>query len=387
MARTPAKSNAKPASAAAAPAADDAAPRYSHRYCNARPTLPRQFGPEVNADRAALINTMSDKWVNGTELSYCFFDKASDGENVVLADGSVQFVPWRGAESQKAAVRAGFKAWADLGLGLKFKEVTSRDQALIRIGFMAGNGSWSYVGRAVLDIAADQRTMNFGWNIANDVDTAIHEIGHTLGFEHEHQNPFSGIVWDDEKVFASLARPPNSWSRQKTFFNILRKLDDNQVQGTTWDPDSVMHYPFEAGLIKLPAKYQTQALQPAGGLSARDQNHVKQLYPAQGPVAGFPELKLLESRVLNISAGQQIDLRLLPTRSRNYEIRTFGLSDTVMVLFEEVNGEMKYRGGDDDSGEDRNAYLKLRLSRGKKYVLRLRLYYADRAGETGVMWW
>ena len=54
---------------------------------------------------------------------------------------------------------------------------------------------------------------------------------------------------------------------------------------------------------------------------------------------------------------------------------------------EDVGGELKYLGGGDDSGEDRNAHLKLRMSRGKKYVLRLRLYYADHAGETAVIWW
>jgi hypothetical protein len=148
-----------------------------------------------------------------------------------------------------------------------------------------------------------------------------------------------------------------------------------------------MHYPFKAGLIKEPAQFRTQALQPAGGLSARDKTWAQQLYPAQGPVSGFPELKLLESRPLRIRAGEQLDLRILPKRSRNYEIRTFGSADTVIVLFEDVNGELKYRGGDDDSGEDRNAYLKLRMSRGKRYVLRVRLYYADQAGETAVMWW
>jgi hypothetical protein len=368
----------------AAPA--EAAPKY-HHYCNVRPTIPRQFDPGVSADRAGAINVLADKWVNGTELSYYFFDQPTDGEQVTLADGSVAFVPWAGSGPQKAAVRKAFKAWADLGIGLKFTEVASRDQALVRIAFQAGDGSWSYVGRAILDIAADQRTMNFGWNIANDIDTAIHEIGHTLGFEHEHQNPFSGIVWDEEKVYAALAKPPNSWSRQKTFFNIIRKLDESRVQGTQWDPDSVMHYPFEAGLIKQPVRYQTEPLQPAGGLSARDVTYVKQLYPAQGPVATFPELKLLQSMPLNIVSGQQVDLRLLPTRSRSYEIRTLGQADTVVVLFEEVDGELKYRGGDDDSGEDRNAYLKLRMSRGKQYVLRVRLYYADHAGETAVLWW
>ncbi|MBI3269954.1 MAG: hypothetical protein HYZ53_13090 [Planctomycetes bacterium] len=390
MARQPAPKSdaAKSVDAKAAPAAAaERAPGYTHRYCHARPTLPRRFGPGVSDDRASAIHAVGEKWVNGTVLSYYFFNQPTDGENVVLADGSVQFVSWVGAESQKEVVRGGFKAWADLGIGLKFKEVASRDQALVRIGFMAGDGAWSYVGRAILDQASDQRTMNFGWNLTGDLDTAIHEIGHTLGFEHEHQNPFSGIVWNDENVYAALAKPPNSWSRQKTFFNILRKLPENTVQGTQWDPNSVMHYPFEAGLILEPPQYRTQPLQPAGGLSARDQTYVKQLYPAQGPVAGLPELKLMESRPLNIGAGQQVDLRMLPKRSRNYEIRTFGASDVVIVLFEDVNGEFKYRGGDDDSGEDRNAYLKLRMSRGSKYVLRLRLYYADHAGETAVMWW
>jgi hypothetical protein len=148
-----------------------------------------------------------------------------------------------------------------------------------------------------------------------------------------------------------------------------------------------MHYPFEAGLIKVPVRFQTQPLQPAGGLSAHDKLHVRQLYPAQDPVATFPELTLMQSRPLSIAAGGQVDLRLSPPRSRLYEIRTFGVSDMVMVLFEDVDGEMKYLGGDDDSGEDRNAHMKLRLSRGKKYVLRLRLYYAHHAGETAVLWW
>lgn len=359
---------------------------YFH-YCNVRPSTPRSFAPGVNADRASAINVLSDKWVNGTELSYYFFDKSSDGENVILADGSSSFIRWSGAAAQTDAVRAAFKAWSDLGIGLRFKEVASREQAMIRIGFMRGDGSWSYVGRAILDIASDQRTMNFGWDIANDPTTAIHEIGHTLGFEHEHQNPFSGIVWDEEKVYADLAKPPNSWSRQKTFFNIIRKISESRVQGTTWDRDSVMHYPFAAGLIIEPPEFRTQDLRPAGGLSARDKAYAKELYPPQKPVAAFPELKLMQSMPLKIAARQQLDVRIQPSRSRTYEIRTFGAADTVIVLFEDIGGELKYRGGDDDSGEDRNAYLKLRMSRGAKYVLRLRLYYADHTGETAIMWW
>lgn len=361
--------------------------RYDYRYCNVRPGLPPAAGPQVFGERAAAINSLRDKWLNGTELTYYFYDKPGDGQNVMLADGSSRFVPWAGPAEQKQAVRKAFDTWAKLGLGLRFREVASRDQAMVRIGFMAGDGSWSYVGRALLDIPHQERTMNIGWDVTQDLDTAVHEIGHTLGFNHEHQNPFSGIVWDEEKVYAALAAPPNSWSREKTQFNILRKLQESTVEGTSWDPDSVMHYPFEAGLILQPSKYRVEPLQPAGGLSGRDIAQVHKIYPAQPPVNELADLVLAESRRLQISAGQQIDLKVAPPRTRTYQLATFGEADTLLALFEDVAGELKFRGGDDDSGEDRNAQLKLRLLRGHRYVLRVRMYYAAAAGETAVMWW
>src|SRR5205814_194392 len=79
--------------------------------------------------------------------------------------------------------------------------------------------------------------------------TALHELGHVLGMEHEHQNPFAGIKWHDDAVYQSLGGPPNNWSRQTTFHNILEKLDPQQVQGSSWDPDSIMEYEFEPGLV------------------------------------------------------------------------------------------------------------------------------------------
>jgi hypothetical protein len=231
--------------------------------------------------------------------------------------------------------------------------------------------------------------MNFGWDLTRpgEIDTAVHEIGHTLGFPHEHQNPHAGIVWDEEAVYAALAKPPNSWPRDKTFYNIIRKIDADTVQGSNWDPDSVMHYPFEAGLIKEPSQYRT-GLQPAGGLSERDRTWVRTFYPPLGN-ADYTTLMPFQSVPLNLAAGQQANFTFAPAATRYYEFRTFGASDTVAVLFEDdaATGQPRYMTGDDDSGEDYNAYLRVKLFQGRRYIFRVRLYYAERTGDTAVMVW
>jgi hypothetical protein len=52
-----------------------------------------------------------------------------------------------------------------------------------------------------------------------------------------------------------------------------------------------------------------------------------------------------------------------------------GASDTLLGLFEEINGQPRYLAADDDSGEDRNASITYKCFAGRKYHVRLRLYY------------
>lgn len=348
------------------------------RFCTLREGVPRSFSPSVAGERLRLIRMNADKWVNGTLLRYAFFENTG------------QFKKWSGNDALKSQVRKAFKRWIDLGIGLKFEEAADRAQAEIRIGFESGDGHWSYVGRQIHNEGQDDRTMNLDPTdgIASGdygIDVACHEIGHTMGFPHEHQNPNAGIVWDEEAVYHDLGGSPNFWSREMTFHNIIRKIPADEVQGSSWDPDSVMHYSFKAGLILKPEKYNA-GLQPAGGLSSRDKEWVKTFYP---PLKSSDEeaLPLLELRRLQIAAGQQRNFLLKPAASRYYEIRTFGQSDVVAVLFERANKSDIYVTADDDSGEDRNAYIRRRLNKDRTYVLRVRMYYAAASGETGVMWW
>ena len=338
------------------------------------PQVPERSLPEaLDPNRAFLIRRNDKKWVNHTVLRYTFLDEPA---------------LWRGPEEQKQAVRDAFQTWKDLGIGLSFTEVDRPEDAEIRIGFQQNGRSWSALGRDCIDVFTDpnERSMNFGWSLttAYGRDTALHEIGHALGFPHEHQNPNSGIVWNEQAVIQYFSGPPNNWDEATIRHNILNKIAPSLVEGSQWDKDSIMHYEFDRGLIDTPQHYRTHPLIPAAGLSQADIDEVRRFYPApSGP--NFPELRPWESHRVRIGAGEQIDFVINPAYSREYTVQTFGTMDTVMVLFEEINGEPRYYDGDDDSGFDYNARVRARLFAGRRYFLRLRLYYAQSAGEGALM--
>lgn len=346
-------------------------------YCAMPKMPPRIFAMRLSPERLGLVIDFGRKWLNGTVLKYWFFDKPKG---------------WTTTEKEKDVVRAAFKVWMDVGIGIEFKEVDSISDSDIRISFVRDNRTWSGLGRDIRDFfGKNENTMNFGWDLINDdsrgMDTAVHEIGHTLAAPHEHQNPFSGIVWNEKAVLDDLSGPPNNWDPEMIKHNILNKLDKNVVMGSDWDPDSIMHYPFKAGLILVPDKYKTAPLIPAGGLSARDKEWIKKTYPPMSP-ADYVKLELMKSYKLAIAPGEDKTFVFEPKYSRVYNLGTFGNSDTLITLNEDQGAaEPRYMQGDDDSGTDLNAKITTKLEKGHKYLLRLKLYWQDRSGETAVMVW
>lgn len=341
-------------------------------YCRVPQVIGRDLPPGTDPGRAAAILLFENAWANGTRLRYHLLDTPERS---------------RGSAEDQQVVRRAFEAWEELGIGLSFLEVDDPAEAEVRIGFDHQDGSWSYLGRQVLRIAQHERTMNLGWRLHgwdHGFDTALHEIGHTLALPHEHQNPNAGIIWDEEAVYRAFAAAPNSWSRETTFHNILRKLPASILRGSVWDRDSVMHYGFPAGLIFEPEEFRTAPLKPGGGLSELDREWILAFYPSLEPAV--PTLEPYVSEPLRLRPGEQVERLIHPAHTGVHTVRTLGRADTVLVVVEDIDGQgSRFLAGDDDSGTGLNAEVEVKLFAGRTYRARLRLYWAGASGTTALV--
>lgn len=155
-------------------------------------------------------------------------------------------------------------------LGLKFSFTDDINDSTIRIDFDANDGCWSYVGTECKDFPK-QVTMNFGWF---DVNTVLHEFGHALGMIHEHQNPNDNqIKWDLDAVY-TWAKQTQGWDKETTYENIIEETSIDQINGSAYDPASIMLYFFPASLTLNNIGTQENAR-----LSARDVIHLAKMYP------------------------------------------------------------------------------------------------------------
>ena len=130
-------------------------------------------------------------------------------------------------------------------INLKLVFVQDVAKALIRVSFDTKTGAWSYVGRDNLNISKGRATMNFGWF---DTATVIHEFGHMLGLAHEHQSPYGNVIdWNYTKLY-DWAKRTQGWNKQQVDQQIVERYSSSEVNGTTFDPKSIMLYFYDKSL-------------------------------------------------------------------------------------------------------------------------------------------
>ncbi|MGZ8485163.1 MAG: M12 family metallopeptidase, partial [Candidatus Binatia bacterium] len=254
--------------------------------------------------------------------------------------------------------------WWGAVANLKF-DFNNAANADIRIAFDPDDGAWSYLGTDCKSIPVNQPTMNLGFL---DGGTAAHEFGHAIGLAHEHQNPSGGIEWNEAVVISELAKSPNFWDEQTARHNVIRKYTANQINGTEFDPDSIMLYFF-------PASWTLNGIATKANdvLSKIDKQFIAgaKMYPKTGGTTSTAvELEVNAARRTAAAIGKvgEEDLyRFTAPRDGRYLIDTRGPTDVVMKLFG-PNSETALIAEDDDSGIDTNALIVRDLLAGNYFV-------------------
>jgi hypothetical protein len=180
----------------------------------------------------------------------------------------------------------------------------------IRVSFDQ-SGYYSLVGNDSINLAVTnpgEESLNLEY-FASALPTdwrsvVLHEFGHAIAFEHEHQQPVNNpcdFRFDDDPgytpttdahgqfiqdrrglrpgLYTVLGGPPNNWPKAKVDFN-LRKLPDSHAYLTgPFDKNSIMKYYFPEWMFISGA--QSPCCTPAENLalSAEDQQGAAKVYP------------------------------------------------------------------------------------------------------------
>lgn len=216
----------------------------------------------------------SKLWAPGQVLNVCFFE---------------------GPEELRSRIARIAKRWEKVAnLKLDFGNTANPrlcglDEVVneIRVGFEYA-GYWSLVGQESMIFAKQsEQSMNFeSFHLRPPPEPeftgyVLHEFGHAIGLQHEHQNPKSTCEeeFDWEVVYAELALPPNNWDRAKVDFNMRRLLNDGDIQTVgKFDKASIMLYTFDDWMYKK-GKESNCFFYPNYEISLTDSETVATMYP------------------------------------------------------------------------------------------------------------
>lgn len=190
------------------------------------------YNPDPISGVPAFENTFNDE-------NYHYYDEDDNGNTVYYDPFETDFLnTTKPISCIKKIVRQRIEPICNLKF--IFKPKGYKGPTDIRIGFETTKGCNSLIGTdCLLKNNQNEATMNFAWF---DVGTVIHEFGHAIGLDHEHQSPFSNpIIWNLPELY-SWGKETQNWDPKTVDTQIIEPI--NNAQGTYFDIYSIMLYFF-----------------------------------------------------------------------------------------------------------------------------------------------
>ena len=278
-----------------------------------RATLPGSVGESVEMQG---VYNRSKLWQSGQTLKVCFFDGLRDVRERIARSGK----RW-----EKVA-----NIHLDVGDVASPRMCRSGDLNEIRIGFDY-KGYWSTVGQDSVNVSrqSDESLNLDGFNSEPPSEpeftrVVLHEFGHALGLQHEHQNPKSECEteFDWVVIYKYLAGPPNNWDKTKVDFNMRRLLNDGDVKTVgAFDRQSIMLYTFPAWMY-LKKEQSPCFFTQNDEISKTDAATLANMYPKDPAVA-------LDTRARDLKAlRERLSAAPLEPEAKNRALRNVDLLGT-----------------------------------------------------------
>lgn len=218
------------------------------------------------------------KWSSGRATA-CFFDGSMEARDHVAQLAA----KWTASTSLQF----------DFGPQGNRRQCDPNAPSDIRVSFV-GSGYWSYVGTQAKLINPYKQTLNLqGLDKSSfsteDDGVILHEFGHAVGFEHEHQSPLGGCNSQFNWNFLYTAL---GWSKAEVDRN-MRQLDvsssANGLSTTAFDRKSIMLYSLSPQAFLDAAHASCYIPEANTALSTVDIQAMRSVYPSiNGAPAGMP---------------------------------------------------------------------------------------------------
>jgi serine protease len=172
----------------------------------------REFYDKLYSSETLIVNRVGsadDKWSNTAKLNltFCVSNTFGGNKNAVITAMNTATSRWEAAANINYVYSSGLDGSCTASqTGVVFDVRPVSGQPYLARSFFPSTG------RSQRNVLIDSTAFNSTWPLANIL---THELGHTLGFRHEHTRPEAGTCFED-----------NNW----------RAL-------TTYDSASTMHYP------------------------------------------------------------------------------------------------------------------------------------------------
>jgi hypothetical protein len=216
------------------------------------------------SDVSWAVSSRGIYWNPGEKIQVCFVDGARNLQELVIE-----------------AVESSWEKYANIDFVFDNNPCGPAGHD-IRVSLAFTNRSWSKLGTASRSAALrGETTLQLGWLAdrtipkSRQMGTIIHEFGHALGLNHEHQNPNIPITYDPYKTYIYFART-NGWCPETTYHNVLSTRNSG-VDATLWDKQSIMHYPISSEITTNGVSVQRSHV-----LSAGDKMWAAVTYPPKG---------------------------------------------------------------------------------------------------------